>query len=87
MAHWLYRIQPARPGMLAEGPTEREAGLVAPHFAYLKDLAERGLVQLAGRTLTTDERGRTVAAIVLPLADAPTGQEPHAQAVASRHRR
>jgi uncharacterized protein len=53
---WLYRIQPARPAMLTEGPTPEEAALVAAHFAYLQGLCERGVVVLAGRTLTTDER-------------------------------
>jgi len=28
MPHFLYRIQPTRPGMLADGPTEREAKVV-----------------------------------------------------------
>jgi uncharacterized protein YciI len=54
--HWLYRVRPARPEMLAAGPTPHEAETVARHFAYLKDLTERGVVLLAGRTLTTDER-------------------------------
>ena len=28
MPQFLYRIQPTRPGMLAAGPTEREAAIV-----------------------------------------------------------
>ncbi len=52
---YLYRIQPARPAMLAEGPTPEEAAIVGEHFAYLKGLTERGVVILAGRTLNTDE--------------------------------
>lgn len=55
MMQFLYRIQPTRPEMLSEGPTERESEIVEAHFQYLKDLAERGVVHLAGRTLTTDE--------------------------------
>jgi uncharacterized protein YciI len=54
--HYLYRLRPTRPEMLSTGPTPGEAGVVARHFAYLKALAERGVVVLAGRTLTTDER-------------------------------
>jgi uncharacterized protein YciI len=54
ITHYLYRIQPARPAMLSEGPTEAEAAIVAQHFGYLKDLAEQGVVVLAGRTLNTD---------------------------------
>src|SRR5262245_46370337 len=54
VTHYLYRIQPTRPGMLTEGPTETEAAIVAQHFHYLKGLTERGVVVLAGRTLNTD---------------------------------
>lgn len=50
---WLYRIQPTRPAMLAEGPTEPERATVAAHFAYLEGLTAAGVVILAGRTLTT----------------------------------
>ncbi len=55
VSQYLYRIQPARPAMLAEGPTPEEAEIVSQHFAYLKDLTEQGIVVLAGRTLNTDE--------------------------------
>ena len=54
MEEFLYRIQPARANMLADGPTEAEAEIVGRHFAYLQGLAEQGVVQLAGRTMTTD---------------------------------
>lgn len=54
MALYLLRIQPVRPAMLTEGPTEWEAAMVAQHFAYLEKLTEQGVVKLAGRTLTTD---------------------------------
>jgi uncharacterized protein YciI len=54
--HYLYRLRPARPEMLSAGPTPGEAEVVARHVAHLKALAERGVVVLAGRTLTTDER-------------------------------
>jgi uncharacterized protein len=52
---FLYKIQPTRPAMLAEGSTEQEAAIVGQHFNYLKDLTEKGVVLLAGRTLNTDE--------------------------------
>jgi uncharacterized protein YciI len=55
MPQFAYRIQPTRPAMLAEGPTEREADTVARHFAYLSELTDRGQVLFAGRTLTADE--------------------------------
>jgi hypothetical protein len=51
---YLYRIQPTRPAMLTDGPTGAEAEIVSQHFNYLKDLTERGIVILAGRTLNTD---------------------------------
>jgi uncharacterized protein YciI len=54
ITHYLYRIQPTRPAMLTEGPTEAEAAIVGQHFNYLKGLTEQGVVVLAGRTLNTD---------------------------------
>jgi uncharacterized protein YciI len=56
VTHYLYKIQPSRPGMLTHGPTPEEAEIVARHFVYLKQLTEQGVVVLAGRTLNTDER-------------------------------
>ena len=41
--------------MLTQGPTLEEERIVSAHFTYLKDLAEQGIVLLAGRTLNTDE--------------------------------
>ncbi len=52
---FLYKIQPARPEMLSEEPTEREMAVVSQHFSYLKELTKQGVVLLAGRTLNTDE--------------------------------
>lgn len=46
---WLYRIEPARPDMPV-APTAEEAALASAHFAYLRELAERGILILAGRT-------------------------------------
>lgn len=53
---YLYRIRPARPAMLTEGPTPEEEAIVGAHFTYLRGLTERGVVILAGRTLNSDER-------------------------------
>ena len=51
---FLYRIQPVRDRMLADGPTDEESGIVTEHYNYLKNLADSGEVLLAGRTLNTD---------------------------------
>ncbi len=56
MSQFLYRIQPTRPGMLIEGPTERESDLVSQHFEYLKRLTAEGVMIIAGRTQTADSR-------------------------------
>lgn len=53
MPQFIYRLQPVRPGMLSDGPTPDEERIVGEHFAYLQDLATRGTLKLAGRTLTT----------------------------------
>jgi uncharacterized protein YciI len=50
---YLYRIRQSRPEMLSAGPTEEEAAVIDAHAAYLRELADRGVVRLAGRTLTT----------------------------------
>jgi uncharacterized protein YciI len=55
VTEYLYKIQPTRLEMLTQGPTPQEAAIVAQHLAYLKGLAEQGVVVLAGRTLNADE--------------------------------
>lgn len=50
---YLYRIQPIRVDMLLEA-TPDEQRIVAQHFDYLKELYQKGIVLLAGRTLNTD---------------------------------
>lgn len=52
---WLYHLVPARLGMVSEGPTPEEAETVSRHFAYLKDLTEKGVMILMGRTQNNDE--------------------------------
>jgi len=53
MGQYLYRIQPTRDGLLIESTLEEDR-IVGEHFDYLKDLSDRGIVLLAGRTLNTD---------------------------------
>ncbi len=53
---FLYTIRPARMEMLTEGSTERETEIVTQHFNYLSELAAKGVVLFAGRTVTDDER-------------------------------
>jgi uncharacterized protein YciI len=52
---FLYTIKPTRPAMLTEGPTDEESVILSEHAAYVERLAERGVVELAGRTRNTDE--------------------------------
>lgn len=54
MQQYLYQIQPTRPSMLTDGPTEAEAEIVNQHFGYLQKLTQGGTVLLAGRTMNTD---------------------------------
>lgn len=54
-AQWLYYLKPARLGMVTEGPTPEEAETVSRHFAYLKELTEKGVMILVGRTQNRDE--------------------------------
>ena len=56
MSHreFLYRIQPVRADMLESGPTPEEDAVVSAHFDYLRELRDRGVLILAGRTLNTD---------------------------------
>lgn len=54
-SQFLYYLQPTRLGMLTEGPTAEEAETVSRHFAYLKDLTEKGVMILMGRTQNNDE--------------------------------
>jgi len=54
MPTYIYRIQPVRPAMLAEGANEEETRVTAEHFAYLQQLMADGLLILAGRTLNSD---------------------------------
>ncbi len=52
---FLYKVQANRVEMLRGAPTAEEASILEEHFNYLKDLTDKGVVILAGRTLNTDE--------------------------------
>ena len=54
MSQFLYRLHPTRPAMLTEGPTTAETRAIEAHAAYLSDLAQAGVVLMAGRTQNTD---------------------------------
>jgi uncharacterized protein len=56
MPQFIYRIQPTRLGMLTGGATESEKKIIGEHFEYLGKLVAEGVVFMAGRTLTADEK-------------------------------
>lgn len=56
MLEFLYVLRPTRADMLRTGPTPREAEVISRHFAFLQDRCREGVVVLAGRTLTEDDR-------------------------------
>ena len=51
---FLYTIKPIRAELLKDGPTPEEQRVIGLHFNYLKDLTEKKVVILAGRTQTVD---------------------------------
>jgi len=51
---WLYHLVPARLGMVTDKATPEEIETVSRHFAYLKDLTEKGVMILMGRTQNND---------------------------------
>ena len=55
ITQYLYTIKPARLEMLTTGPTSEEEGILSRHFAHLQDMAQKGVVVLAGRTQTADD--------------------------------
>ncbi len=55
MNQWLYYLVPARLGMVTDTATPEEIETVSRHFAYLKDLTEKGVIILMGRTENNDE--------------------------------
>jgi uncharacterized protein YciI len=55
LRQFLYTTHPTRLQMLTDGPTPEERATVGRHVDYLSQLAEQGVVLLAGRTQTRDE--------------------------------
>jgi uncharacterized protein YciI len=53
---FLYTIRPVRKAMLTEGSSDQEDEIISQHFRYLSTLAEKGVVEFAGRTDTHDEK-------------------------------
>lgn len=51
---FLYLLRSVRPGMVVEGPDEREAEILERHVDYLQRQSEAGVVVLAGRTRDPD---------------------------------
>ena len=70
---WIYRITPSRVEMLKTGPTPEESAAIGAHFNYLKDLTAKGVVIMAGRTLTDDDK--TFGIIVFRAADEPAARK------------
>ena len=54
---YVYKIQPVRQEMISEGRTPEEDRIIGEHFTYLERLTQKGVVLLAGRTLTDDYAG------------------------------
>jgi len=52
---FIYVLKPTRLEMLTQGATPEEIETVSRHFAYLKDLTEKGVMILMGRTQNNDE--------------------------------
>src|SRR5262249_62130869 len=64
LGQFVYVLRAARLGMLTEGPTPEERAVVKGHLEYLERLAQAGVVLLAGRTQTADEK--TFGLVVFP---------------------
>ncbi|MBN2460162.1 MAG: hypothetical protein JXB60_01035 [Candidatus Cloacimonetes bacterium] len=56
-SEYLYKLQPVRTELLANGSTPAEDEIINAHFEYLKNLSAQKIVLLAGRTLNTDPSG------------------------------
>lgn len=59
--------------MLTTGPTQREAKIAAEHVNYMKDLTEKGIGMLFGRTLNSDEA--TLGIFIFKAADDAAAKE------------
>ena len=56
---YLYQLHLTQPEILTEGPTGEQAEILGAHFEYLTDLAEQGIVLLAGRNYDADRIRKT----------------------------
>ncbi len=56
IANFLYTTHATRAGMVLEGPTAEEEQILEKHFLYMKAMTEKGVVILAGRTMTNDDK-------------------------------
>lgn len=54
---YIYKIQAVRQEMVSQGRTAEEDRIVGEHFSYLEGLSRRGVVLLAGRTMSDDYAG------------------------------
>ena len=52
--HYIYTLHPARLEMLTSDPAPEEVEIISRHADYLENLADKGIVVLAGRTQTRD---------------------------------
>ena len=52
---FIYVLKPTRLEMLTDGSTPEERDTVSRHFEYFKDLTEKGVMILMGRTQNNDE--------------------------------
>jgi len=66
MEQYLIKQVPNRLEMLTKGPTEQEVELISKHFNYLKDLSDKGIVLMAGRTTQDDESTMGITVIQVP---------------------
>ena len=73
ISQWLYYLKPARLGMVTEGATPEERETVSRHFAYLKDLTEKGVAILMGRTQNNNEN--TFGIVIFEAQDEPAARE------------
>ena len=50
MPHFIYFVQPARPGFTPATATDAEKSVIGEHFYYIKDSFDTGKVVFVGRT-------------------------------------
>lgn len=72
MEQFAYTLKAVRAGMLSEGPDEDEEQILGAHFQYLEELTGRGVLVLAGRTLTTGPE--TFGLVVVRAGDEPAAR-------------